>query len=152
MLAVFRSCGVFVRVCYSFLSAETFIDFGIYVIVKKALLLGVGAVGLPGDLSSPSRFVRAAFLLGCLPDDAVGDAACDRLLSVLSAVAMTDGAVTDADGNIHRTTYSSCARPSEQKYTVKWADELSPVTVSLADIDLDSASLTFPTSDKRTNI
>lgn len=115
-------------------------------------LLGVGAVGLPGDLSSPSRFVRAAFLLGCLPDDAVGDAACDRLLSVLSAVAMTDGAVTDADGNIHRTTYSSCARPSEQKYTVKWADELSPVTVSLADIDLDSASLTFPTSDKRANI
>lgn len=115
-------------------------------------LLGIGAVGLPGDLSSPSRFVRAAFLLGCLPDDADGDAACDRLLSVLSAVAMTDGAVTDAEGNIHRTTYSSCARPSEQKYTVKWAGRLSPVTVSLADLDIDSASLTFPTADKRTNI
>lgn len=103
--------------------------------------LGYGAVGLPGDLSSMSRFVRAAFLLGCSPKYLSCDAACDHLLSLLGAVAMTDGAVVDGEGKTHKTTYSSCMLPSDGRYIVKRTGILRPSAFFLDDYRLDSQEL-----------
>lgn len=97
--------------------------------------LGYGAVGLPGDLSSVSRFVRAAFLLGCSPRELSGEAACDHLLSVLAAVAMTDGAVVDGEGKTHKTVYSSCMYPEGRKYILKPNGRLCVRSFSLSDFE-----------------
>ena len=97
--------------------------------------LGYGAVGLPGDLSSMSRFVRAAFLLGCSPKELSDDSACDHLLSLLAAVAMTDGAVTDGEGKTHRTVYSSCMYPDAGEYILKRSGRIAPSVFSLSELD-----------------
>ena len=104
--------------------------------------LGYGAVGLPGDLSSASRFVRAAFLLGCSPRELSCETACDHLLSLLAAVAMTDGAVTDGEGKTHKTVYASCMYPDEGKYIIKQNGYLTPSSFSLSDFEL-SCDRTF---------
>lgn len=69
--------------------------------------LGLGAVGLPGDLSSSSRFVRAAFTrcnarAGKTEEENVG-----RFFHILDTVAQTDGCTQVSDG-WEKTLYSSC--------------------------------------------
>lgn len=82
--------------------------------------LGTGAVGLPGDYTSPSRFVRAAFLcreVGRLMEDAPDPVS--QFFSVLGAVAPPFGAVLTPEGKSHRTLYTSCADTAEGRYYYK---------------------------------
>lgn len=71
---------------------------------------GMGAIGLPGDSSSPSRFVRAAFLLhhSRCADPGDEDACVNQFFHLLSAVEMVRGSVILADGSFEITRYSSC--------------------------------------------
>ncbi len=71
---------------------------------------GMGAIGLPGDSSSPSRFVRAAFLLyHSRPADLANEDVCvNQFFHLLSAVEMVRGSVILADGSCEFTRYSSC--------------------------------------------
>lgn len=77
---------------------------------------GMGAIGLPGDASPASRFVRAAFYkFNSLCDD-------DELSSVtqffhlLDAVAMVRGATVTKEGKSDITTYSCCINVSRGIY------------------------------------
>lgn len=69
--------------------------------------LGAGSLGLPGDYSSPSRFVRMAYLRSRLPlpDDreAVG-----HFFRLLEGVAIPYGAALTPEGLPHYTLYASC--------------------------------------------
>ena len=69
---------------------------------------GLGAMGLPGDLSSPSRFVRAAFT----KENAVildGEDDCiSQFFHVLEVVSQTRGCVRMEQGGLELTIYSSC--------------------------------------------
>jgi choloylglycine hydrolase len=74
--------------------------------------LGGGGVGLPGDYTSASRFVRAAILRRWAMEgasalsgnpDAVG-----LFFRILGAVAPPDGAVLTESGASHRTLYACC--------------------------------------------
>ena len=69
---------------------------------------GMGGIGLPGDFSSASRFVRAAFVK--LNSVAEGDPleAVNQFLHILNAVAMPRGCVIMSDGRYEITRYSSC--------------------------------------------
>lgn len=70
--------------------------------------IGMGSVGLPGDFSPVSRFVRAAFLrLNSVSGKGEADSV-TRFFHVLDAVSMPDGAVTTADGRYEKTSYSVC--------------------------------------------
>ncbi len=69
---------------------------------------GMGAIGLPGDLSSASRFIRAAFvkehtLLGDDADEI------NRFFHVIGAVSQPNGCALTENGAPIRTLYSSCA-------------------------------------------
>ena len=82
--------------------------------------LGTGAVGLPGDYSSSSRFVRAAFLrreAGRVKDHMPNAIA--QFFALLGAVAPPDGAVLTPEGKHHRTLYTSCADTSAGQYYYK---------------------------------
>ena len=83
-------------------SEETFARIG-----AEPFGLGLGAVGLPGDFSSTSRFVKAAWLrrivscrdeTECVP----------QVFRILSAVAPLKGCVLTEGGREHYTTYSAC--------------------------------------------
>lgn len=73
--------------------------------------MGFGAVGLPGDYSSTSRFVRAAYLLRVAR--AADEEELSHFFHLLGAVAPMGSAVLTADGRPHRTIYS-CAVDGER--------------------------------------
>ena len=100
----------------------------------SAFPLGVGAVGLPGDYSSPSRFVRAAFLrreAGRAIRDAANPVA--RFFSLLGAVVPPFGAVLTPEGKPHHTLYTSCADTAEGRYYYATEASLGVKWVSFGD-------------------
>ncbi|MBQ4072063.1 MAG: linear amide C-N hydrolase [Clostridia bacterium] len=85
---------------------------------------GVGALGMPGDYTSPSRFVRSAWLCARLK----AEVGCEEaaLGSVMGAVAVPRGSVTNASGKSHYTRYTSLLSPEEHSYTVFRCGTLTP--------------------------
>lgn len=68
---------------------------------------GMGALGLPGDLSSSSRFVRAAFTKMNSWCDEGEEASVSQFFHILNAVAQQQGCVK-VHGAYEKTVYSSC--------------------------------------------
>ncbi|MBO5293983.1 MAG: choloylglycine hydrolase [Clostridia bacterium] len=70
--------------------------------------LGLGGYGLPGDYSSTSRFVRAAWLLKHAAEAAEESERVARYFHLLSAVSPVKGSVLTETGKYHYTLYSVC--------------------------------------------
>ncbi|MBD5384681.1 MAG: choloylglycine hydrolase family protein [Ruminococcaceae bacterium] len=69
---------------------------------------GMGAIGLPGDISSESRFVRAAFTKN---NSVCGDAECDcvsQFFHIIGSVENVRGCCELADGKYQITRYTCC--------------------------------------------
>lgn len=77
---------------------------------------GMGAIGLPGDCSSPSRFVRAAFLLHHSHSEEGEAANVNHFFHLLSAVEMVRGSVILSGGSFEITRYSSCYSAAQRIY------------------------------------
>ena len=80
---------------------------------------GMGAIGLPGDVSPASRFVRAAFnKLNsiCKSDEA---SSITQFFHILDSVAMVQGATITSQGKNDITTYSCCINISKGIYYYK---------------------------------
>ena len=70
---------------------------------------GFGALGLPGDFSPASRFVKAAFLRANSAALSTGEAhSVSQFFHLLNAVAMVRGSVLTPEGKYDITTYSCC--------------------------------------------
>ncbi len=74
--------------------------------------LGMGALGLPGDLSSMSRFIRAAFHTKNSP---IG-LGINQLFHLLYSVAMPKGSVITPEGREEYTQYTCCCDLLNNKY------------------------------------
>ena len=75
---------------------------------------GMGAVGLPGDLSSPSRFVRAAFTtLHSLCDECES---ISQFFHLLCSVEQVKGCCRLEDGSLEHTIYTSCCDTARALY------------------------------------
>ena len=87
---------------YSHLTANSFKESGIG--------YGTGALGLPGDWSSPSRFVKADFLRrnAEVSRCATQSECVECFFSLLGAISVPRGAVKESDGKPHFTHYSCC--------------------------------------------
>lgn len=77
---------------------------------------GTGALGMPGDLSSESRFVRAVFtkahsVCGGGEGESVG-----QFFHILDAVAFTEGSCHAGGGKYEKTIYSSCCNTDRGIY------------------------------------
>lgn len=77
---------------------------------------GMGALGLPGDLSSQSRFVRAAFVKmnsvsGDSEEESVG-----QFFHILSSVEQQNGCCEPEDGQYEKTIYTSCCNTTRGIY------------------------------------
>ena len=126
------------RKYYQGLSAEHVIsDAG-----NNLLPLGTASIGLPGDYSSISRFVKADFLLRCAEnEDTVYEAG--DLFRLLQAVAPTKGSVRLQNGKSHHTVYSCCMEPLKGIYHFQTYDGLSTTTKTLFSYPLETDSLIF---------
>lgn len=77
---------------------------------------GMGAIGLPGDLSSQSRFVRAAFtklnsVCGSSESESVS-----QFFHILGAVSQTRGCCNVGDDRFEKTIYTSCCNTDKGIY------------------------------------
>lgn len=69
--------------------------------------VGFGGIGLPGDQSPASRFVRAAFLVRHATRPRSVPAAVTQVLRVLDSVGFVEGSALDGDGAREQTLYSA---------------------------------------------
>lgn len=101
---------------------------------------GMGAIGLPGDLSSASRFVRAAFntLNATKYEDKEG-CVC-QLFHILSSVEQLEGTVAVGD-KFERTDYSSVINLDTLTYYFRTYHNSRISAVRLFDENTDAASL-----------
>lgn len=101
---------------------------------------GMGALGLPGDWSSPSRFVRAAFVLHQAQCADTEDACVAQFFHMLDAVAMPSGSVL-IHGKPEITVYSCCCNMDTGMYYYTTYENRAITVVSLHGIALDSSML-----------
>ena len=106
---------------------------------------GMGAIGLPGDASPMSRFVRMSFLK-CHAD--MGEERPEeisRFFHLLDAVAMVKGSVVTPEGRLDETIYSCCADAREGVYYYKTYDSCCVHAVRMGGETLEGAELgVFP--------
>ena len=88
---------------------------------------GLGALGLPGDWSSPSRFIRGDFLLrSCrLSEECGEEERVAHAFELLSAIAPQRGAVMTYEGKAHHTHYTCCMNPQSGIYYLRKHGKLS---------------------------
>lgn len=77
---------------------------------------GMGAMGLPGDLSSQSRFVRASFVrMNAVSGDSEGESV-SQFFHILGAVEQQRGCCQVEDGKYEMTIYTCCCNADRGIY------------------------------------
>ncbi len=99
---------------------------------------GMGALGLPGDFSSASRFVRALFMKNHASSDSdeVG-----RIFSILNTVYIPLGCVKTDTGRDVCTVYTSCMNSKTGNYYFSLYGSKRIMCVRINDVNLNSSSL-----------
>ena len=106
----------------------------------KEISRGMGALGLPGDLSSPSRFVRAAFTKFHSPTGATQAHDIRQFFHILGSVEQQKGCV-DLDGQLEFTVYSSCCDTRNGIYYYKTYDNFSIAGIDMRKENIDTDQL-----------
>lgn len=104
---------------------------------------GMGSLGLPGDFSSPSRFIKAAFVKLNSLSETSEEECVSQFFHILSSVAMPRGAVITADGKPDITRYSCCCNTDRGIYYYQTYDNSRIHGIDLNRVDLDG---TIPVS------
>ena len=105
---------------------------------------GMGAMGLPGDYSSASRFVKAAFLRSNSKSKGSENDHVSQFFHLLGAVAMPRGAVELEDGP-EVTLYSCCCNTDQGIYYYTTYENSRITAVNMHHVDLNSEALiTYP--------
>lgn len=106
---------------------------------------GMGALGLPGDASSPSRFVRAVFVKLNSVSGEGEEESVSQFFHILKSVEMQRGCVMLDSGLYDRTIYSSCCNTDRGIYYYTTYDSSQICAVDMHREDLDSSELrSFP--------
>lgn len=108
---------------------------------ENTFSLGLDAVGLPGDYSSPSRFVKSAWLLNNTPKLRSEQERVAHFFHLLSAVAPVYGSVFTAKNQPHYTLYSSCINADTGIYYYRRYTDLEIRAIRLTDYALDEKEL-----------
>lgn len=101
---------------------------------------GMGAMGMPGDLSSASRFVRAVYTKHHSVTPTEEFAAVSQFFHILDSVAQQDGCVRIGNG-FEKTVYASCCNTSKGIYYYTTYENSQITAVHLYHEDLDSKHL-----------
>lgn len=113
---------------------------------------GSGAVGLPGDWSSQSRFVRAVFVTRHILPAQTPLGGVQAFFHALSSVAMPDGCVKLKEGVYEKTVYSCCCDTQNGIYYYTTYSNPQPAAVKLSSVGLDGALPLFRPLKKQPEI
>ena len=102
---------------------------------------GMGAIGLPGDFSSASRFIKTSFLKLNSYSDTDENSNVAQFFHILDSVVMVRGSVITGNNHYDITTYSCCANASKGIYYYKTYDNLGISAVNLFNEDLNGNKL-----------
>lgn len=102
---------------------------------------GMGALGLPGDLSSASRFVRAAFVRANSRSEDTEEASVSQFFHILGAVEQPRGCCVLQEGVYEFTLYTSCCNADRGIYYYTTYDNRCITAVELHREQLDGTSL-----------
>ena len=105
---------------------------------------GMGAIGLPGDLSSPSRFVRAAFVkLNSVCSDTDAASIC-QFFHILGSVVQQEGCAK-VGNDFEKTIYTSCCNTDKGIYYYTTYENSQITGISMHNSDLNSKKVAvFP--------
>ena len=111
---------------------------------------GMGGIGLPGDLSSGSRFVKVAFtkLNSVSPEDE--DSSVSQFFHILGSVEQQRGCCDLGDGKYEITIYSSCCNMDRGIYYYRTYDNSQINAVDMHHENLDGEKLaSYPLATKQ---
>lgn len=103
--------------------------------------LGMGAMGMPGDLSSPSRFVRAAFTRLHAHSGPSEAESVSQFFHILGSVEQQRGCVVLPSGAEELTVYSSCCNTDKGIYYYTTYENRRITAVALHRENLEGAGL-----------
>ena len=107
--------------------------------------LGIGSFGLPGDMSSGSRFVKAAFTKLHSVCENTEESAVSQFFHILSSVAQQRGLTQLSNGEYEFTQYTSCCNTDRGIYYYTTYDNSRITAVSMQNINLDgNLPVSFP--------
>ncbi len=106
----------------------------------KNYSLGMGALGLPGDFSSASRFIRALFVKENSVSEDTEESHVNQFFHILNSVAMPKGCVL-AENGFEYTRYSSCCNIERGIYYYTTYDDFEIKSVNMHDVDLSHTKL-----------
>lgn len=102
---------------------------------------GMGALGLPGDLSSQSRFIRAAFTRLNSQSDDSEEASVSQFFHILGSVAQQRGCCQLENGSYDVTLYTSCCNAAKGIYYYTSYENSQISAVDLHRCELDAGGL-----------
>lgn len=108
----------------------------------KAYSRGMGAIGLPGDLSSQSRFVRVAFVKANSVSGKGETESVSQFFHILGSVDQPRGCCEVADGKYEITIYTSCCNADKGIYYYTTYDNHRISAVDMRKENLDGNFLT----------
>lgn len=110
-------------------------------ITMKPYSLGMGSFGLPGDLSSASRFVKAAFTkLNSVSGDSESESV-SQFFHILGSVTQQRGLTAVESGEYEYTIYSSCCNTDKGIYYYRTYNNNQINAVAMFAEDLNSDQL-----------
>lgn len=111
-------------------------------IVLQTYGRGMGAIGLPGDTSPESRFVRAAFnkLNSECAEDEISQIT--QFFHVLDSVSLVRGATITEDGKPDVTNYCCCSNTENGTYYYKTYTNNQITAVKMTEREKNAAGLT----------
>ena len=107
----------------------------------KAYSRGMGAIGLPGDLSSQSRFVRVAFVKANSVSGKGETESVSQFFHILNSVDQQRGCCEVADGKYEITLYTSCCNATQGIYYYTTYDNHQISAVDMHRENLDGETL-----------
>ena len=102
---------------------------------------GMGAMGLPGDLSSQSRFVRVSFVKMNSVSDTTEEASVSQFFHILNSVDQQRGCCDVGGGEYEITIYTSCCNATKGIYYYTTYDNHQITAVDMHRCDLDGTAL-----------
>ena len=101
---------------------------------------GMGAIGLPGDFSSSSRFIKAAFVKANSVVPECEEERVSQTFHILDSVSQVAGSVM-VNGKYERTQYTSCCNTDKCIYYYKTYNNSQISTVNMYNENIDENKL-----------
>ncbi len=104
---------------------------------------GMGAIGLPGDCSPMSRFVRTAYLKFNSPEYVSEEESVTQFFHILDGAAMVEGSVVTDSGKPDKTNYSCCINTTHGIFYYKTYSNNRITAVKMTEENKTSQTLTI---------